>query len=106
MKWMVESFWCCDVRFSRYLGYPYAVALLSREHNPDTYQEEILKFLSSEENVLDKAYSLPLHRTAHTHANMQAAHTFMLGDDVQDELSTVVKACTTSTLDVERSHNT
>ena len=97
---------CGDLllRFSRYTEYPCAIALLSTTYNPG--DGKITEFLSCDEDMLDKGYSLPLQREALQHPSFAEAYCFMTGQAVQAELNCIIQGSAASTLDVERAHNT
>ena len=108
------------LRFSQYAAYPTRVVLMAQKYNPDGYYQEVLRFLYTDERLLDTGYSLPLRREAwvggrssgsaasssSSPSGAQAdAIQHLLSPHVQEELATIAMAIETSTLDVERKHN-
>ena len=108
------------LRFSQYAEYPARVVLMARKYNPDGYYQEVLRFLHTDERLLDTGYSLPLRREAWVGGRSSGSATsssssssgaqadaiqHLLSPHVQEELATIAMAIETSTLDVERKHN-
>ena len=84
------------LRFKQYTEYPCRAALMSKTWNPDGFHQEILRFLSTLENVG--------HRRRPMRLCTHGRHSASIATPVQEELATLAHAIETSTLDVERKH--
>eukprot|EP00975_Prorocentrum_lima_P022303 4689154-Prorocentrum_lima.AAC.1 len=104
------------MRFQQYSAYPARVVLMSKKWNPDTFHQEILRFLEAPESALDSCYSALLRQEAlaagrarGTGRSCGSDHTdailHLSSPPVQEELSTIAETIEASTLDVERKHN-
>ena len=98
------------LRFSQYAEYPARAVLMSRKYNPDTYYQEVVRFLHVDAKALDSGYCQPLRREAlgaagRSSGSQTEAILHLLSQPVQEELSTIAMAIESSTLDVERKHN-
>ena len=92
------------VRFEDYCQWPFCLWKLTRKYNADGCVLEAESFLELSPDLLDLGYSAPLQRSALAAGSIADGITLLLSDAVQHEVEALIRAVSTTSLDVERKH--
>ena len=90
------------IRFSEYLKYPYKLWCLSQKWNPSGFVRECELFLNICIDELDAGYSLLLHKEALARGAFSESLSYLLSQQVQDELAQIFQWAQPTSLQVER----